>query len=303
VALYDSSQIFKYAYYGFSDLKAASRYFYKDAAINRNHWNIDTNAIFLAGNSAGAIDADFVATLDSVSQLALPFQTIALANGGIDGNSGNDGYSTRVIGVASLAGAVNSTAWITASAPPTVFCQGTADGTVPYDCGLALTQYTLGLYPTINLCGSGEMAPRYDSLGIQYSLLPFPGSGHVPWDTNAVIMSRTDSTVAAFFYSVNCTQASGHCNEPLGINKLSDQDHVLIYPNPSKDLLHISVQDQTGASSYSLYDYTGREILSSPLNQKETSLSVKGLSPGVYILRLNFKNSDSYSISRKVIIE
>ena len=260
VALYDSVQIFKYAIYAASDLKAAIRYFYKDASIT-NHWNIDTTSIFIGGSSAGGIAADFVATLDSLDQLAAVFQPVDTSNGGLNGNSGNAGYSANVIGVASLAGAVNTTAWIKPGDPPTVMCQGTADGTIPYECGQALAQYTFGLIPTIiDFCGSGAMAPAFDSAGVMNSLLPFPGSGHVPWDTNAVIMSRTDSAVAAFFYQVKCTQLAGRCTEPAGIENVIPSAKVNIYPNPATDHIYISVQDQNELASASLYDYTGREV-------------------------------------------
>lgn len=302
VLLYDSSQIFKYTYQCVSDYKAAIRYFYKDAA-NGNHWNIDTNAIFIAGNSAGAIAADFITLLDSLNEISPAYQTIVTANGGIDGNSGNAGYSTKVSASASLAGAIISTDWIKPGATPMVLCQGTADATVPYNCGQALTQYTGGLFPTINMCGSGQMAPKLDSTGNTYSFLPFPGSAHVPWDTNVVIANRTDSAVAAFFYSVNCTQAVGHCNEPLGINNVSTEPRLLIYPNPATDHIQIAIQDQNELSALTLCDYTGREIISANTEGKETGLSVKGLSPGVYLLRLHLKNSADHNITRKIIIE
>jgi hypothetical protein len=302
--LYDSNQIFKYAYEAMSDLKAAVRYFYKDAALT-NQWNIDTNAIFIGGSSAGAIAADFAATLDSVSEIDSAFQSIAIANGGIDGNSGNAGYSTKVNAVASLAGAVNSLSWIKASTPPTVFCQGTADGTIPYDCGLALLQYTYGLYHTINFCGSGEMAPKMDSLGIHYSLLPFQGSGHVPWDTNSVIANRMDSAVAAFFYSVHCAQAPGSCTEPQmpntsSIDEISNIYGITIYPNPANDIIHISSRDQD-IETVTLYDYTGKEIIHQPTNNKNAILYVKNLSAGIYSLRIDMK--DASTIYRKAIVQ
>jgi len=303
IALYDSVQIFKYAIYAASDLKAAIRYFYKDAAIT-NHWNIDTTSIFIGGSSAGGIAADFVATLDSLDQLAAVFQPTDSSNGGIPGNSGNAGYSSNIIGVASLAGAVNTTAWIKPGDPPTVMCQGTADGTIPYDCAQALHQYTFGLIPTIiDFCGSGAMAPAFDSAGVMNSLMPFPGSGHVPWDTNTVIMNETDSAVAAFFYQVKCTQVAGHCNEPEGIANIVPTAKVNIYPNPATDHIYINVQDQNELSSVTLYDYTGREVSQTNVTGRNASLSVKGLSAGVYLLRVDMTGRNIIPINRKVTIE
>jgi para-nitrobenzyl esterase len=300
---YDTTQIFKYAYEAFSDLKAAIRYFYKDAS-QTNHWNIDTNSIFIGGSSAGGIAADWVATLDSLGQMATVFQPVATANGGIDGNSGNAGYSTKVIGVASLAGAVNTTDWIHPGVPPTVFCQGTADGTIPYYCGQALEQYTFGFVPTIiDFCGSGAMAPVYDSLGIPYSLLPFPGSGHVPWDTNVVIENRMDSAVAAFYYQVKCSQISGYCNEPAGIKNIIPAAQLMVYPNPATERLQIAVQDKNELAAYALYDYTGREVSEATISGQDASIWVKGLSAGIYTLRISVKDIAVPSVTKKIIVE
>jgi len=301
IDLYDSTQIFKYAMYASSDFKAAIRYFYKDAS-QTNHWNIDTNSIFIGGSSAGGIAADFIATLDTLSQIAPVFWPIVDSIGGLVGNSGNAGYSSAFIGVASLAGAVNTADWIKAGDPPTVMCQGTADGTIPYYCGQALAQYTFGLVPTIiDFCGSGAMAPAFDSAGVAYSLLPFAGSGHVPWDTNTTIMYRTDSAVAAFFYQVRCTQTAGHCSEPAGISGIAPASRLSIYPNPATDIIQITTLDQSVLSSVSLYDCTGREVAQQNGSGKSASLSLRGLSPGVYLLRLDI--DDGTSVTRKVVIE
>ncbi|MCW3125595.1 MAG: Carboxylesterase type [Bacteroidetes bacterium] len=302
VAMYDSSQIFKYAWYAVSDLKAAIRYFYKDA-IQGNYWNIDTNSIFIGGSSAGAIAVDFASTIDSLGQLAPPFQTVVNNNGGLEGNSGNDGYSTKVIGVASLAGAVNNLDWIQHNTPPMILSQGTADNVVPYDCDMAFRLYTQGLYPTIHFCGSQEMAPRLDSMGVIYSLQSFPGSGHVPWDTNTVIMDRMDSAVTAFFYSVKCSQTTGLCTSPVKPTSVPNisAPAISIYPNPANDRIYIHVQDQNELLSTTITDYTGRIIKQQNITGTTTSIPVQGLCAGIYTVRLSLKSNDI--IIRKITIE
>jgi para-nitrobenzyl esterase len=304
VDLYDSTQIFTYAWYAMSDLKAAVRYFYKDAG-QTNQWKIDTNVIFIGGSSAGGIASDFAGTLDSVGELETPFQTIANNNGGIEGNSGNAGYSTKIAGVASLAGAVNSLTWINPGTPPMVMCQGTADGTIPYDCDVALRQYTGGFYYTLKFCGSGAMAPVLDSAGVRYSLLPFPGSGHVPWDTNTVIMSRTDSAVAAFFYSVNCQQASGGCSSTdttTVISSVAEGPQIYLFPNPATTQLHI-LQSVNAWASVKLFDCTGRKVAEQNGVTNQFLLPLDGLAQGIYILEVRHGDSQNECITRKVVIE
>jgi acetyl esterase/lipase len=302
IDLYDSTQIFKFAMDASSDLKAAIGFFYQDA-YQSNQWKIDTTAIFIGGSSAGGIAADFVATLDSLDQLAAVFQPVAISTGGIAGNSGNSGHSNTVVGVASLAGAVNTNDWIRPGDPPIVMCQGTADGTIPYECGQALQQYTYGLIPTIiDFCGSGAMAPALASAGVDYSLLPFPGSGHVPWDTNATIMNRTDSAVTAFFYHINCTQAIGHCSVSTGITDITTPS-VNIYPNPATDKIQIETLGHDLLASVTLYDYTGRAVSQIPASGHSVSLSVKGFSSGIYVLHVLLSDQNTPPITRKITIE
>ena len=303
VDLYDSTQIFTYIYYAFSDLKAAIRYFYKDAA-QTNQWNIDTNVIFIGGSSAGGIGADFVATLDSVGQLAAPFQTIANNNGGINGNSGNAGYSTKFAGVASLAGAINELSWIKPGVAPIVFCQGTLDSLVPYTCGEVFEdtlEAILHTYiPTMKLCGSGEMAPQMDSVGASYSLMPFVGSGHVPWDTSQLIENEMDSAVAAFFYSVNCAQAA--C-PTAGITALNLGPQVNVYPNPAHGSLHISITDANELYEIRLYDCTGRLVMQQYRGGKQITIGTDGLAQGIYMLRIDLKDSNAGPITRMIAVE
>jgi hypothetical protein len=300
VDLYDSAQIFTYMMKAISDMKASIRYFYKDAGLT-NQWGIDTNSIFILGSSAGAIAADYVGLVDSVAELDVPYQTICNTNGGIDGNSGNAGYSSKIIGVASLAGAIDRLSYIKPTSPPIVFCQGTADGTIPYYCGDALTQYTGGLYYTIHYCGSGEMSPQMDSVGVSNSLMPFPGSGHVPWDTNTLIENRMDSAVAAFFYSVKSSQLS--CPTSTGIAALTSQPQVSISPNPTNNLLHINLAGAFELSEIRLYDCTGREVRRQNTGGKQSIVATEGLAQGVYLLRIDLKGANTTPITQRVVIE
>ena len=300
VALYDSAQIFTYVMKAASDLKAAIRFFYKDASLT-NQWRIDTNSFFIGGSSAGAIAADYVGLVDSVAEFAAPFQTICNAQGGINGNSGNSGYSNKIIAVASLAGAVDRLSYIKPSSPPMVFCQGTADGTIPYECGDALTQYTGGLYYTIHFCGSGEMSPSLTSAGVSNSLMPFPGSGHVPWDTNTVIMNRMDSSVAAFFYQVKCIQQ--YCSGPSGISSIANEPGVNVYPIPTNGILHIDLAGAVRLNEIRLYDCTGRQVMQQQASGNQSTIATEGLAKGVYLLRLDLKDRSEVPVTQKIVIE
>jgi hypothetical protein len=151
------------------------------------------------------------------------------------------------------------------------------------------------------LCGSGEMAPQLDSEGVSYSLLPFPGAGHVPWDTNQVMEDEVDSAVAAFFYSVNCVQSAGPCYT-AAIAPIEAEPEVSIYPNPAHNELDI-LQDAPGSGEIKLFDDTGRKIMQQLTTGKQTTLSLQGVAAGVYLLEIDFESNDVSPVTRKVVVE
>jgi hypothetical protein len=99
--------------------------------------------------------------------LVTNFNTI----GGIDGNSGNPGYSTKVKAVLNYAGALLFLGFLDSTDHEPIYsAQGDADNTVPYNCGRVL-----GGVSDIQMCGSGAMKPVLDGLGIRNKLHTFPG--------------------------------------------------------------------------------------------------------------------------------
>ena len=104
--LTDSMHMLQTVMNGISDAKAAIRYFRKDAATNGNIFGIDPNQIYIGGYSAGAILAVNLAYINDT--VGVPSHLIPIINtsGGLEGNSGNPGYSSDVKAVVNVAGAV-----------------------------------------------------------------------------------------------------------------------------------------------------------------------------------------------------
>ena len=99
----DTNQ-FKALIRGIQDMKAALRFFYKDASTV-NDYRIDTTQIFCGGVSAGAFIAlnhgyfkDTIFTNPPPDWVQGAYDEV----GGIEGQSGNPGYSTKVKGVINL---------------------------------------------------------------------------------------------------------------------------------------------------------------------------------------------------------
>jgi acetyl esterase/lipase len=153
---------------GAEDFRAAVRFMRKQAST----WNLDTSRIVLSGNSAGAMNALYVAFAKKEQS---------------EGNGGNPGYSSAVNAVVSVSGGLVDRALCNEVDPytfepsgciingeddtdemssgdiPVVFLHGTSDTTIPYKNCL-------------------EAAQRANSTGVRNLLLSIPGAGHVPMD-------------------------------------------------------------------------------------------------------------------------
>jgi len=192
------------------DGKAAIRYFRKDFAENGNTYGIDSNQIWGGGNSAGGVlflHAGHVATAEEfVNPLDADRALIAQGiidgfEGGIEGDSGNPGYSSELAGVISLAGALHRAEYVDASDVPSVFCHGDADGVVPYDCNGFQNN---PIYD--QLCGGGALYPEFQSIGLTTDLLTFPNDDHCPWDASTSKMNQVIEFVSDFIYqNIDCS--------------------------------------------------------------------------------------------------
>ena len=162
---------------GVQDAKAAVRYLRKSHAIEGNIWGIDPERIVLGGSSAGGFIAIHAAYVDDLSEVpsTVNFSAYGLT-GGIEGDSGSPGYSSELLSIFSISGAIGDDAWISAGDIPVVSTHGTNDGTVPFGTGYVQLS---GINVTI-VDGSEIIHNTTDLLGIDNCFHAFPGAGHTP---------------------------------------------------------------------------------------------------------------------------
>ena len=272
-----------------SDGKAAIRFFVKDRATT-NTYKIDTNNIFIGGNSAGAVMNMQIGYIDSFGACPTDIQTAMTSNGGFEGNSGNAGYTTRFKGIINLAGALNTTSFITPGAKPSVNAQGSIDSTVPYECGYPYI--TIG-HIDVTLCGLGQLEPRYNAEGVYHMSHVFPGQGHIPWASDAGMFITVDSMIQLFLYNLICT--------PLHVSEISSPTSVTLYPNPAAEKVAISAAELI--KSVEIIDQLGRTIITaSDINLESYELDTHRLNSGVYLVRTRFTDPENKSVVRRLLI-
>ncbi len=134
---------------GMQDMKAAVRFFRMDAATAKTY-RVHPGYIVAGGSSAGAFLALETGYVDKASEV--PAYVGLAALGGVEGQSGNPGYSSAVLAVLNLSGATESASFIEAGNAALCSVHGTRDLTVPYFQGKIGGGHCLKL--------PGQMLPR-----------------------------------------------------------------------------------------------------------------------------------------------
>ncbi len=271
-----------------SDGKAAIRYFVKDASTT-NTYKIDTDNIFIGGNSAGAILYMHVGYIDSIGECPNYIADAMNNNGGFDGNSGNAGYSVKSRAIINLAGALNKINLAGAGDKPSVNAQGDQDQVVPYNCGHPV----VGIPVPVTLCGLGSLEAQYISAGIYHWSMVFPGDGHVPWDNNTTKFPRVDSLVTNFLYSLVCGTT--------GVNEITPAADLDIYPNPASTSVYI--KSSIPVEEISVYDISGRLVQHINVGgKKDYEIATSVYPKGMYVVRI-YNGRNYLPIIRKVMVE
>jgi len=84
-----------------------------------------------------------------------------------------------------------------------------------------------------------------------------------------------------------------------GFDEININDFVLLYPNPSNDLITIEFKNNSIPTQIDVIDLLGRKVYSCNPKTMKTMLDVKIFSKGIYLIRYNFEGQ---FISQKIIV-
>jgi poly(3-hydroxybutyrate) depolymerase len=299
---FDSANAVKAVVRAVQDLRAAVRYFYKDKQTT-NTYLIDTNNIYVGGSSAGAITALHLAYLNQECEVSDYLNQATITQlGGLEGTSGNPGYSSNVKGVLNGCGALARYSWMEAGDVPVASVHGTNDGTVKYNRGIVNPGT-----PLMYLDGSRMIHERACAVGVENQFYTFHGAPHVPYAGSAAYMDTTINFFRDFLIKqLGCTDAVlqpenaraeavnlypiNYCdgspvNEACPTSSISELNPLtaVIYPNPTDHSIQV-IPSLEGVFSVELLDVTGRTI------QKQIDIV------GIAEMNLNDLKSGNYFI-------
>jgi hypothetical protein len=321
----DSANSIKAVLRAVHDLKAAVRFFYKDAQ-GTNTYKVDTTNIFIGGSSAGAITALHYAYLDKtceVSESNYIAQSTLDGVGGMDGISGNPCYSTEVKGVINLCGALARYNWLEAGDVPVCSMHGTDDATVGYNRQIVNPGVAL-----MYLDGSRMIREQADAVGVENPFYTFYNAPHVPYlgtspsavaymDTtinfvrdflidqmgcsNAALQDENAYLETATLYSVVACSVNvpfDGCTS-LSLNEVTDNT-LIVYPNPANDKFTIESSNDD-VQLIEIIDMNGRVMSQIQMNGTTVTVDASGMLSGIYFVKITSNNQSIKTI--KLIIE
>lgn len=271
---------YKARYRAIQDGHAAMRHIVNNA----NAIRVDTNWLFIGGQSAGSLVALGMvyadqSELDSIS-LLYNTTTINTELGSIY-NSGNNLTNTyRFKGIFNNWGGVTKTEMDVDEILPTVAFHGELDTIVKIDSDNSFLHYTFN-----------------GSRAIHNSLIANNKCSELTVDTVGEHgIFRNSSSIfragraSCFFKSVFCNNCSNfystdsiprNCSTPVSIEEQSAEPSIRVYPNPIDNVFRLS--GVSGVFDIGIYNHLGQLVFSYEKSDGEEELI---LPPGIYLLKV-----------------
>jgi hypothetical protein len=280
---------------GVHDFKAAVRFFRKSYSEDGNPYNIDQDRIVAAGVSAGGFITLHHAYMDQESEIpdVVDFTQPGL-NGGLEGESGNAGFSSEVIGIVNIAGALKDTTWMEPGDEPVCNFHGTNDETVPFSSD---SLYFLNQFFVTEVDGSEAVDAKAEQIGINHCFEIYENAGHVPHVNSALTYDTTRSIMSNFLGSLVCSEIDLDCNyreltvsveELAKLNKME----LSVYPNPATDRILVEWDAELNPTEYSVFDARGVLIATDRLNSiGKANIDVSQFSDGLYVIAIKAQNT------------
>jgi len=271
------------SYRAVQDTRAAIRFLMEYASDYR----IDTNKIFIIGNSAGSITALHTVFISKESERPASTYGVGMASdqddlGCLDCSGNSFAHQIKLAGIIPLWVGVWDIDWLEAEeGVPSLLIHGTGDGTVPYDTG-----YAFGLTFTPFVYGSVPIDRRMGELGIPHEFHPFDSLWHSFYMSESLVFPNeywepVFTLGHQFLYKVMSNTFTGMKGIAASRNEIS------IFPNPADDKLYLNFNQELPYPVHiSLTTITGVNIKSWQLLLGKQPLDISNVPAGIYFIRI-----------------
>jgi hypothetical protein len=111
----------------------------------------------------------------------------------------------------------------------------------------------------------------------------------------------SNNKIADLIKTQNIVNSTCYTDKLLSVNEFKNAYEVVVYPNPTSELITINSPNNNDIYSVSIYSIDGKFIgkYKNPLSGSQLSINVENLSTGFYNLKIETANGN---FSKKVIV-
>ena len=109
--------------------------------------------------------------------------------------------------------------------------------------------------------------------------------------TGATVTDLTSNHNNGTIYTATWSTDVQPFNCSYGINEVSNNTDLNIYPNPTKNTFNLRCSLNTIGSTYTVCDQIGRQVMNGKINNEITKIDISQLAPGIYMLQVNDVNN------------
>ena len=84
-----------------------------------------------------------------------------------------------------------------------------------------------------------------------------------------------------------------------GINEFSEDNLFTVFPNPAQSAINIKADNKLIGDVYTIYDNTGRVVLTGKLNSKDTTIELNNLSGGIYMFSVGENMKQTFKVIKE----
>lgn len=96
------------------------------------------------------------------------------------------------------------------------------------------------------------------------------------------------------------TGMAPECDYLVSLPELTENNEILIFPNPSKGVFNVKVPEELNGCEVKIYDYTGQLIFNGLITSGEHNTDLTGFASGLYTIRIE---AATRTISRTLVLD
>ena len=116
-------------------------------------------------------------------------------------------------------------------------------------------------------------------------------------------LSNNNQPFRCIISSGSCTDTSNVAvltvNNNVGINEFKQDNLFSVFPNPAQSVINVKADSKLIGDVYSIYDNTGKVILTGKLNSQNTIIELGALSGGIYMFSVGENMKQTFKVIKE----